>query len=118
MADARDRDDVQYLADGNHAALLAKYAPVVHGRCVARVRDPHAAEDIAQNVILRLAGELSRGKTYGVVPYQVVVSKVIGWTIKEYFEGGDTAVALPEWWEPVAADELEEALARQDLQAD
>ena len=117
MPDAWDREDSRYLADGNHAALLAKYAPVVHGRCAVRVRDRYAAEDVAQNVLLRLAGELRRGKDYGELPYRVVVGQVIGWTIKEHFTGADTTLPLPDTWQPVAPDELQAVLERADLRA-
>src|SRR4051812_31026859 len=117
MAHARDADDALYLADGDHAALLAKYAPVVLGRCFARIRDRHTAEDIAQNVMVRLAGELQRGKSYGDLPYRVVVARVIGGTIQEHSQGRASAFPLPEGWEPVAPDELEGVLARHDLRA-
>lgn len=57
------------------------------------------ADDVAQDVKLRLWRELSRGKTYPV-PFRVVVHKVINWTVKEHFAGKPTHVPLPESWDP------------------
>jgi len=89
------------LAHGEHARLLAKYEPVILGRCVARLHGHTDAEDVAQDVKVRLWKELSAGKVYGV-PYRVVVHKVVGWTINDYFAGRPTDVPLPEGWD--AAD--------------
>jgi DNA-directed RNA polymerase specialized sigma24 family protein len=77
-------DDDSLLASGDHARLLAKYEPVIVARCVARLRGALDAEDVAQDVKLRLWRELQAGKTYRV-PYRVVVHKVIGWTLKEHW---------------------------------
>ena len=57
------------------------------------------ADDVAQDVKLRLWGELRRGKTYSV-PFRVVVHKVIGWTLKDHYAGTPTHVPLPEGWDP------------------
>jgi len=86
------------LAHGEHARLLAKYEPVILGRCVARLHGHTDAEDVAQDVKVRLWKELSAGKVYGV-PYRVVVHKVVGWTINDYFAGRPTDVPLPEGWD-------------------
>ena len=65
-------DDEALLAARDHARLLAKYEPVIVQRCVAALRGHSDAEDVAQDVKLRLWRELQAGKTYPV-PYRVVV---------------------------------------------
>jgi RNA polymerase sigma factor (sigma-70 family) len=69
-------------------------------------------------VFARLLAEHRRGKTYGGVPYRVVVNQVITYTIRDHFEPRPTDVPLPEDWEPAAPPdgahervELEELLA-------
>jgi RNA polymerase sigma factor (sigma-70 family) len=56
------------------------------------------ADDVAQDVKLRLWAELRAGKHYPV-PFRVVVHQVIGWTIGDYFAGRPTDVPLPEGWD-------------------
>ena len=86
MADARDAEDTQWLEEGDAglARLLAKYEPVILGRCMARLKGADAAFDVAQTVMLRLVDEFRRGKRYPV-PYRVVVHQVIGWTLNDHF---------------------------------
>lgn len=48
------------------------------------------------------------------MPYRVVVHKVVDWTIKEHL-AGEPVGPLPENWEPVAPDELDEAIDNHDL---
>jgi DNA-directed RNA polymerase specialized sigma24 family protein len=93
-----DARDAQLLESGEIDRLLAKYHPVILGRCIARtnVRD---GEDVAQDVEFRLFRELQAGKRYPGVPYRVVVHNVIGWTLAEHFQGRATDVPLPEGWE-------------------
>ena len=55
-------DDEALLASGDHAALLARYEPVIVARCVAALRGHLDAEDVAQDVKLRLWRELQAGK--------------------------------------------------------
>jgi hypothetical protein len=43
---------------------------------------------------VRLWSELRQGKAYSV-PFRVVVHKVIGWTLSDYFAGRPTHVPLP-----------------------
>ena len=114
MNDERDAEDARLLDSGEHARLLAKYEPVIVGRCVARLRGSLDADDVAQDVKLRLWGELSRGKRYPV-PFRVVVHKVIGWTLQDYFEGRDTTVALPEDWLADVADPIGEVDAQHSV---
>jgi RNA polymerase sigma factor (sigma-70 family) len=103
MSDGRDGEDARLLDSGEHARLLAKYEPVIIGRCVAALHGSLDAEDVAQDVKLRLWGELSRGKRYPV-PFRVVVHKVIGWTLQDYRSGRDTTLALPDDWLADSAD--------------
>lgn len=97
-------DDEALLASGDHARLLARYETVIVQRCVAVMRGHADAEDVAQDVKLRLWRELQAGKTYPV-PFRVVVHKVIEWTLKDYWAGRDTTVTLPEHWEPSVKDD-------------
>ena len=112
MHDERDAEDLRLLEAGCHAELLAAYHDVVVGRCVARLRWPRGY-DAAQDVFERLLTELRKGKTYPV-PYRVVVHKVVDWTIKEHL-AGEPVGPLPDGWEPVAPDELDEAIGDHDL---
>jgi RNA polymerase sigma factor (sigma-70 family) len=112
MAHEDDARDAQWLAGGDIAALLAAYEPVTLARCIARLRGGLDAEDVAQDVRLRLLDEFGRGKAYPV-PYRVVVHKVIDWTVADYFQGRSTGVRLPEGWEPAAGiDHAEEIVSR------
>jgi RNA polymerase sigma factor (sigma-70 family) len=114
MAYESDAEDTQLLRDRDIASLLAKYEPVILGRCIARIRTLDA-EDVAQNVMARLLAELRKQKSYGV-PYRVVVHQVIGWTISDYFEGCPTDLPLPEDWDPEVESEGEGVLARYYLE--
>lgn len=90
------------LAAGDIARLFAKYDPIVRGRCRVRISNRADADDVAQNVFVRLLAEHRRGKTYGSVPYRVVVNQVIIYTIRDHFDGRPIDVPLPENWEPAA----------------
>ena len=107
-----DAADAQLLEDGDIATLLARYEDVIVGRCVARLRGHADAEDVAQDVKLRLLAEHSRGKRYGETPYRVVVHQVIGWTLADYFQGRPTDVPLPEDWDPETPDTGESVVSR------
>lgn len=113
MPNAADLDDSQLLAVGDIGALLARYEPVIIGRCIARLNGSLDAEDVAQDVKLRLLGEFRRGKRYGDLPYRVIVHQVIGWTIGDHFAGRPTDVSLPEGWEPApSGDHADEIVGR------
>ena len=107
-------DDAQLLASGDHTRLLAKYEPVIIGRCVARMRGSLDAEDVAQDVKLRLWRELQAGKRYPV-PFSVVVHKVIGWTLADFWAGRDTTVPLPEHWQPSVEDDADGRLVVDEI---
>ena len=110
MFDANDRDDHELLRNGEIARLLAKYEPAVTARCWGRIR--HAdAEDVAQNVMLRVYKEFNRGKRWNDQPFRVVIHQVMGWTIKDYFDGRRYTDPLPEDWDagnPGWTDEIVE----------
>ena len=105
MSHDGDAEDTQLLHAGDVAALLAKYAPVIDGRCIARLKGYADADDVAQNVRLRLLAEFHKGKRYGDTPYRVVVNKVIDWTLGDHFDGRRTDMPLPDDWNPEADDE-------------
>ncbi len=83
MLDARDAEDARLLESGEHETLLATYLDTIVDRCRARIHGPEA-EDVAQNVVLRLWDELERGRRYRV-PFRVVVHMVATWKLKEHF---------------------------------
>jgi DNA-directed RNA polymerase specialized sigma24 family protein len=97
-----DARDAELFETGRIDRLLAKYHPVILGRCIART-NVLDGEDVAQDVEFRLYREFQAGKRYPGVPYRVVVHNVIGWTISEHFQGRRTDVPLPEGWEPGVA---------------
>src|SRR2546428_5889490 len=109
-----DAADAKLLQERRIEVLLAKYERVILGRCIARLNGDLAAEDVAQNVLLRLLQEFHRGKSYGETPYRVVVHKVIGWTIADHFDGRPTDVPLPDGWDPAGDDPNDDVLARHD----
>jgi len=115
MAYETDAADAQLFEDGDIAGLLAKYNDIIVGRCVARLRGGPDAEDVAQNVRLRLLSEFHRGKRYGGLPYRVVVHMVIGWTIADYFAGRPMDAPLPGDWNPGGSDFAEGVLERHSL---
>jgi hypothetical protein len=97
--------DEALLASGDHARLLARYEVVIVQRCVAAMR----ARRRRGRCPGRQAAPLARapGRQHVSRTYRVVVHKVIGWTLKDYWAGRDTAVPLPEGWEPGAEDDLD-----------
>ena len=98
--DARDAEDTRLLEEGDHTRLLAAYVHPVRERCFLRLRDPDAADEVAQRVFVRLLSELARGKRYRV-PFRVVVWMVVEWTIKD-FHADRREPFLPEGWDAEA----------------
>jgi RNA polymerase sigma factor (sigma-70 family) len=96
MHDDGDAFDQVQLAAGRIEVLLAKYRPVIVGRCLALLKGHPDADDVAQDVFLRLVAEFHRGRRYPGVPYRVVVHQVIGWTLDDYFENRPTSTPLPD----------------------
>jgi RNA polymerase sigma factor (sigma-70 family) len=115
MHDARDAEDKRLLDEKNHKLLLAGYFHQVRERCFLRLRDRDAADDAAQQVFLRLAKELERGRTYPV-PYRVVVHKVTDWVLRGFYPGTKGDGALPEDWDPEAPDAYNELEQDLDLE--
>jgi DNA-directed RNA polymerase specialized sigma24 family protein len=107
MHHARDAEDRRPLDTSQHQLLLAGYFHQVRERCFLRLRDRDAADDAAQQVFLRLARELERGRTYPV-PYRVVVHKVTDWVLRGFYPGAKRDGALPENWDPEAPDAYNE----------
>jgi RNA polymerase sigma factor (sigma-70 family) len=61
--------------------FLGELEPTIIGRCIAELRGHLDADDVAQDVKVRLWTELRKGKTYSV-PFRVVVHNVVRWTLK------------------------------------
>jgi len=115
MTHADDARDAQLLEDGDIAAVVAAYEPVIRARCIARLKGHLDADDVAHDVITRLLAEFRRGKRYGDLPYRVVVHKVIDWTLLDHFESRPTHVPLPEGWEPPVEDTSDDVVSRYHL---
>ncbi len=82
-----------HALDDESKDLLARWYPTVLARCQVRLRhDRFAAAEVAQNVVLRLAEELARGKTYAV-DFGVVVFNC-EWKVREYMAGRRQDVEL------------------------
>jgi DNA-directed RNA polymerase specialized sigma24 family protein len=112
MSHDGDGDDARLLAEGDCARLLAKYKPAIIGRCIAELRGHLDADDVAQDVKVRLWTELRKGRTYSV-PFRVVVHNVIRWTLKDYYARRPTHLPLADGWDPAdPGDGLEELLDR------
>jgi RNA polymerase sigma factor (sigma-70 family) len=104
MHDARDAEDRRLLETGDHKLLLAGYFDRVRELCFLRLRNREAGEEAAQIVLMRLFGELERGKRYSV-PFRVVVWKVTAWTLNGFFPGAKQDGTLPVDWDPGGPDE-------------
>jgi RNA polymerase sigma factor (sigma-70 family) len=77
--------------------LLSRHWPVMVGRSRAKLRGHPDADDVAQNVALRLVHDWhKRGGDYGDLPYEVVVANVIRWTVGDYFQNRRIDVPLEE----------------------
>ena len=119
MHDARDAEDTRLLEAGEYGLLVEGYYGVILDRCAAGVRrgDP---VDVAHEVVVRVLGELKRGRSYRV-PFRVVVHQVITWKIKEHFGAAKaTEVELEDWMHEASTEgtrPLEELLADQGFEA-
>jgi RNA polymerase sigma factor (sigma-70 family) len=110
MHAASDAEDARLLAERDIDRLAAKYLPVVQTIIYARVRDD-GADDVVQDVMLRLLRELDAGKTYPV-PYRVVVPMVTRWLVKGHFRGQPVQLA------PLPEDSEVASIVEPDLLAD
>ena len=111
MTHADDARDSELLEDGDIAALLARYEPVIRGRCIARLKGHLDADDVAQDVRLRLLTEFRKGKRWSGTPFRVVVHNVVKWTLADYFAGRPTEAPLPDAWEAALPDDADEVLS-------
>ncbi len=87
MHEARDAVDARLIAAGDLATLLATWLPTVQTRVYAAVRGS-GADDVVQEIMLRLFRELSSGRRYPV-PFRVVLHNVTGWLVKAHLRGDD-----------------------------
>jgi RNA polymerase sigma factor (sigma-70 family) len=116
MTHEHDAEDARRLASGDAAWLLAKYERRIRTRCRAKLRGHPDAEDVAQQVLVRLLHESRRRRSYPV-PYGVVVNKVIDWTVADYHDERPLDQPLPEGWEPSAEDEgYDEVIGRMSIE--
>ena len=93
MHDARDAEDKRLLENGDHRRLVESYYETIIQWCTVRTRSRDAGVDVATNVVIRLLGELERGKTY-TVPFRVVVSQVVRYKCIEYFAAKSDTLEL------------------------
>jgi RNA polymerase sigma-70 factor (ECF subfamily) len=106
MHHARDVHDNQLLEEGRYDVLLAGYFETIRQRCLVKLRgNRQEAEELAQQVALRLWKELTSGKRYRV-PFRVVVHKVVDYAAAGFFPDRKIDDALPEQWDGGAPDEL------------
>ena len=84
------------LEAGDHKTLLAGYVDQVIERCELKLRNRDAAHDLAQTIFLRLWKELRAGKTWGGVPFRVVVGMVTTWELKGFYPPAKHDGELPE----------------------
>jgi RNA polymerase sigma-70 factor (ECF subfamily) len=106
MHDARDAEDKRLLEAGEFERLLENYVYLVREWTLVRLRDREAADEVSQRVFLRLLRELRAGKQY-VVPFRVVVWKVVDFTCRGYEWGTRHDGALPtDEWDPEAPNAL------------
>jgi len=103
MHDARDAEDRRLLEAGEYERLLENYVYLVREWTLVRLRDREAADEVSQRVFLRLLRELRAGKRY-LVPFRVVVWKVVEFACRGYEWGTRRDGALPEEWDPEAPD--------------
>lgn len=114
MWDERNREDSKLLANGSLGELFARYADPIRGRCIARIRNQDA-DDVFQNVMLRILREHENGNRWGGLPFRVVIHNAASWTINDYFQDRDITEPLPDGWESAQPDWTDEILEREYL---
>jgi RNA polymerase sigma factor (sigma-70 family) len=115
MHDARDAEDQRLLEAGEHKLLLAAYFTPVRDRCYFRLGGREAGDEAAQQIFVRLLGELRKGKRYPV-PFRVVVWMVTEWTLRG-FQHLREETEFPEEWNPAGPDAFNEWENDHDLAA-
>src|ERR1700751_793572 len=103
MHDARDAEDRRLLDAGEYERLLENYVYLVRGWTLGRLRDRAAADEVSQRVFLRLLRDLRAGKRY-LVPFRVVVWKVVDFMCRGYEWGTRRDGTLPEEGDPEAPE--------------
>ncbi len=104
---ARDDQDAQLLAAGDHAALLAAYYPTILLRLRIRRLPIDEAEEVRQRVVEHLLRDLKSGKAF-TIPFRVVVHQRTTWELLDYYaERKRREAELPEDQEDASADEFE-----------
>ena len=118
MHDARDAEDKRLLEAGNHRQLLENYFYLVEEWAYVDTRDPDAADEVAQNALLRLQEELARGRSYGGLPFRVVARQVVRWTAKGHDWRTKPDASIPDAFDPPDEnDRLEHWIAEHDMRA-
>ena len=118
MHDARDAEDKRLLEAGNHRQLLENYFYLVEEWAFIETRNAEAADEVTQNALLRLQEELSRGRTYGDLPFRVVARQVVRYTARGHEWGAKRDVTIPDGWDPPADDDpVARWIAEHDLRA-
>jgi DNA-directed RNA polymerase specialized sigma24 family protein len=115
MHDARDAEDRRLLEAGEHKLLLSAYVQQIRDRCFFKLLDRDAGDEIAQRIFLRLWSELCVGKTYGGLPYRVVVAMVTDWELRGFYPPAKQDAELPEQWDELAPDAFAAWEADHDL---
>ena len=110
---AQDREDERLLEAGAYDDLLARHYPAVIERMRLRLPEGEAFE-VAHEAVQRLLEELGRGRRYRV-PFRVVVHQVVGWKLKEHFQGRAHAPPQLPDEDVLAPDELEAVADRIDV---
>jgi RNA polymerase sigma-70 factor (ECF subfamily) len=93
MMDA-DVRDAELLEEGRLDELFAAYYPVLRQRALLRGLTPGEADDVVQEAVLRVYGEIQRGNRYRV-PIRVVLHNVLEWKCAELFEQSRRRATVP-----------------------
>ena len=116
-ADASDAIDQRLLAEDRHAELVGRHYHDLVDRARMHLRGRGDAEEVANLAVVRLLGELRRGRTYSV-PFRVVAHQVLTWIIKDWHgrrpDGSDPLP--PDWDLPADEPGFAEFESRQTLE--